>query len=64
MNKLLLTLLLLLAVSPASAAPASFNVVVTGAGRPMILIPGLSSPGKVWESTINHYSGSYGSLRR
>jgi pimeloyl-ACP methyl ester carboxylesterase len=37
------------------AAPASFRVQVTGQGRPMILIPGLSSSGDTWKSTVERY---------
>ena len=37
------------------AAPASFRVEVTGQGRPMILIPGLSSSGDTWKTTVERY---------
>ena len=37
----------------------SFNVEVTGRGEPMILIPGLSSSGEVWESTVARYKSNY-----
>lgn len=59
MKKLLLTLILLLSAASLLAAPSSFQVVVKGSGRPMILIPGLSSPCEVWEGTIRHYSDRY-----
>lgn len=36
-----------------------FQVQVTGHGRPMILIPGLSSSGEVWNSTVDHYRDRY-----
>lgn len=36
-----------------------FKVEVTGRGRPMILIPGLSSSGEVWESTVTRYKANY-----
>lgn len=36
-----------------------FKVKVTGHGRPMILIPGLSSSGEVWESTVARYKANY-----
>jgi N-formylmaleamate deformylase len=39
--------------------PASFNVQVTGHGQPMVLIPGLSSSGDVWKTTVAHYQGQY-----
>ena len=37
----------------------SFAVEVSGQGRPMILIPGLSCSGEVWSNTVNHYKISY-----
>lgn len=36
-----------------------FKVEVTGHGRPMILIPGLSSSGEVWASTVARYKKNY-----
>jgi pimeloyl-ACP methyl ester carboxylesterase len=38
---------------------SSFKVEVTGRGEPMILIPGLSSSGEVWESTVARYKANY-----
>jgi pimeloyl-ACP methyl ester carboxylesterase len=43
---------------PKSTAPA-FHVTVTGHGQPMILIPGLSSGGEVWDSSVVHYKDRY-----
>lgn len=40
----------------AAAAPA-FKVDVTGKGQPVILIPGLSSSGEVWDGTVARYCG-------
>lgn len=57
--KRLSLLLLVLIVIPAFAAPRSFSVRVVGQGRPMILIPGLSSPPDVWASTIEHYKDHF-----
>ena len=37
----------------------AFKVEVTGHGQPMILIPGLSSSGEVWASTIARYKANY-----
>lgn len=37
----------------------AFKVKVTGKGQPMILIPGLSSPGEVWETTVARYKSNY-----
>lgn len=39
--------------------PESFAVEVSGSGPPMILIPGLASPGQVWEPTLGHLDGRY-----
>jgi N-formylmaleamate deformylase len=41
-----------------SASP-TFTVTVEGRGRPMILIPGLTSSGKVWDSTVARYKSNY-----
>ena len=45
--------------APAKAAftPTAFTVQVTGAGRPVIFIPGLASPGAVWDGTLAHLAG-------
>jgi pimeloyl-ACP methyl ester carboxylesterase len=53
----ILLALLLIGTPPASAqpAPAAFDVVVTGHGRPILLIPGLASTGEVWASTVERY---------
>lgn len=55
----LLATLALAATTAFSAEPSAFTVKVTGHGRPMILIPGLSSPGQVWDSTVNHFKDRY-----
>jgi pimeloyl-ACP methyl ester carboxylesterase len=43
----------------AQTAPTSFQVEVTGRGRPMILIPGLASSGDTWDTTVAHYRDRY-----
>jgi N-formylmaleamate deformylase len=60
-----------LACAPAAEPPAShgapteqkeakpFSVVVTGSGRPMILIPGLSCGGNVWDGTVARLKDHY-----
>jgi len=53
-TKLILLIALLIAAA-VHAEPRSFRVDVKGSGRPMILIPGLSSPGEVWDGTIAHF---------
>jgi N-formylmaleamate deformylase len=57
----LLTAVLLLTVPHAGAAtgPKVIDVKVTGTGRPIILIPGLATPGAVWDDTVNHLQGKY-----
>lgn len=42
-----------------AASPRSFVVDVSGSGAPMILIPGLASPGRIWESTLARFGGEY-----
>lgn len=37
----------------------AFAVKVTGTGRPMILIPGLSCGGHVWDGTVEHFKDRY-----
>ena len=37
----------------------AFNAVVSGAGKPIILIPGVSSSAAVWTDTIEHFSDRY-----
>ena len=43
----------------ASAAPSLFHVQVSGHGKLMILIPGLSSSGGVWNCTVDRYAKDY-----
>ena len=35
------------------------RVEVTGKGKPMVLIPGLTCGGDVWNDAVAHYSRSY-----
>ena len=42
-----------------SAAHPTFTVRVVGKGRPMLLIPGLTCPGAVWDETVAHYKEQY-----
>jgi N-formylmaleamate deformylase len=39
--------------------PKSFEVEVTGSGRPIIFIPGLGCPGDVWHATVEHLGDDY-----
>jgi len=43
----------------AGAKPPSFAVQVTGAGQPIILIPGLASSGAVWDGEVAHLKDHY-----
>jgi pimeloyl-ACP methyl ester carboxylesterase len=45
------------APKPAAFTPTAFSVQVTGQGRPVIFIPGLASPGSVWDGTLAHLGG-------
>ena len=62
--KTLLTLVsaaILVAATPADAldAPKVIDVKVTGHGRPVILIPGLATPGAVWDDSVKHLQDKY-----
>ena len=41
------------------AAHPSFTVRVAGKGRPVLLIPGLTCPGAVWDETVARYQARY-----
>ena len=48
--------------APAADTPAAhptFTVRVVGKGRPMLLIPGLSCSGAVWDETVARYQSKY-----
>lgn len=42
-----------------TSRPYAFSVTVTGHGRPMILIPGYSCSGEVWNETVAHLKDRY-----
>lgn len=52
---------LLFAASSAGAAdtPKVIEVKVTGHGQPVILIPGLATPGAIWDDTVKHLQDKY-----
>lgn len=61
---ILALVLALPAARPALAQTAptphpAFDVTVTGHGRPVILLPGLTCPGAVWDETVARYQGQY-----
>jgi pimeloyl-ACP methyl ester carboxylesterase len=49
----------LLHAQPVPTQPASFRVQVTGKGPPVILIPGLSSSGETWDTTVDRYKDRF-----
>jgi pimeloyl-ACP methyl ester carboxylesterase len=52
-------LALSLALASAVAAQQPFQVKVSGHGQPMILIPGLSSSGETWDTTVAHFKDRF-----
>lgn len=46
-------------VQTAPAAHPTFVVKVVGKGRPVLLIPGLTCPGAVWDETVARYQSQY-----
>jgi pimeloyl-ACP methyl ester carboxylesterase len=52
---------ILFAAASAGAAdtPKVIDVKVTGHGRPVILIPGLATPGAIWDDTVKHLQDKY-----
>jgi pimeloyl-ACP methyl ester carboxylesterase len=53
------TLMLTVVLVAFLGAPAAFHVTVTGHGRAMILIPGLSSSGETWDGTVDHFKDRF-----
>jgi len=53
------TLVLTFSLAAGLFAQAPFQVKVTGHGQPMILIPGLSCSGEVWDTTVDRYKDRY-----
>ncbi|RZK45018.1 MAG: alpha/beta hydrolase, partial [Hymenobacter sp.] len=47
------------AAQVAPAAHPTFVVKVVGKGRPVLLIPGLTCPGAVWDETVARYQQQY-----
>lgn len=43
----------------AAEAPKVIDVKVTGHGQPVVLIPGLTTPGAVWDDTVKHLQDKY-----
>ncbi|MGX7667951.1 alpha/beta fold hydrolase [Flavobacterium pedocola] len=60
MKKLILSLLVALAALNVFAQQhPSFEVKVIGKGKPVILIPGYSCSGEVWNETVSHLKNEY-----
>jgi len=53
------TLFATLLISTSLMAQDSFRVQVTGKGQPIILIPGLSSSGETWDTTVARYQDRF-----
>ena len=53
------TLMMALTLTCAVSAQDAFRVQVTGKGQPIILIPGLSSSGETWDTTVAHYQDRF-----
>jgi N-formylmaleamate deformylase len=45
--------------SPVDRSAARFSVVVSGHGRPMLLIPGVADGGRVWDGTVAAFKNDY-----
>lgn len=43
----------------AAADPTRFSVSVTGQGPDVVLIPGLATPGEVWDATVKHLAPTH-----
>src|SRR6476646_5579892 len=50
---------LLFAISGMAQGPRSFDVKVSGKGKPIIFIPGLSSGGATWDDAVQHYKDHF-----
>ncbi|MBN7816023.1 alpha/beta fold hydrolase [Algoriphagus pacificus] len=59
MKKYLILYLLIFGLVTYSFSQTSFSVKVTGAGQPIILIPGLASSGDVWNETVSQLSQNF-----
>jgi len=59
-SKIALFFIIAIAIAAACHAdPQRFAVQKSGSGSPMIFIPGLNSPGSVWQGMADHYAGHY-----
>lgn len=54
-----ISILLILVTSLASNAQTSFEVEVKGEGQPILLFPGFTCTGEVWDATVSELSKNY-----
>lgn len=59
MKKIITLLLISLVIIQANAQINAFKVEVSGKGKPIILIPGYSCSGEVWNETVAHLKNKY-----
>jgi len=59
MKKVIYTFALLFMFFFSFSQYSAFEVKVTGSGQPIILIPGYSCSGAVWNETVEHLKGNY-----
>lgn len=59
MKRLITLFGLLIAINVANGQSYSFKSEVTGSGSPLLLIPGLSSSGDVWDETVEQLKENY-----
>lgn len=59
MKKIIVLFGLLTAVSILNAQDYSFKIEVTGKGTPILMIPGLSSSGDVWDESVKMFKSEY-----
>ncbi len=58
-GKAIILVLAVLAFANVFGQQKSFEVKVTGKGKPVILIPGYSCSGEVWNETVDHLKNKY-----
>ncbi|GAB3750221.1 alpha/beta fold hydrolase [Spirosoma pomorum] len=57
--KTILCFIILITAQLSFAQPYSFQVTVTGKGQPVLLLPGYSCSGTVWNETVAHLQDRY-----
>ena len=59
MKKFIIACNLILVTCSIAAQPAAFHIEKWGKGIPVIFLPGFSTPGTVWNETIQHLENNY-----